>query len=137
MMSYGYEYVRFLLRNLVRNPRVFTEAAKLAVVGHHFHGITREMIKAERVASYLDKKYDYLCQRLDTYSSLAKASYYEKRREIERLLRQKRRILRRIQLKIDRLPKEFRRDISKKYAELSDRLQARYEPLEQALSATS
>jgi len=132
---YGYQYTRYLLRNLVCNPRVFTEAIKLAVVGHHFYMITREMIRAEGVASYLDEKYAFLCKRLEAYSTLARASYHEKRREIERLLKQKRRVLKKVQSKIDRLPVEFRRDISKKYAELSDRLQILCEPLEMATSS--
>ena len=127
---YGYEYIRFLLRNLAQNPRLFTEATKLAVIGHHFYMITREMIKAESVASYLDEKYDYLCQRLEACSALARASYQEKRREINRLLKQKKRILNKIQLKIDGLHVDFRRDVSRKYADLSGRLQVLFEPLE-------
>ena len=111
---YGYQYIRFLLRNLTRHPRVFTEAVKLAVVGHHFHVITREMIKAEGVASYLDEKYAFLCKRLEACSAQAMASYQEKRLEIERLLKQKNRILEKIQMKIDGLHVDFRRDISRK-----------------------
>jgi len=130
---YGYQYIRFLLRNLTRHPRVFTEAVKLAVVGHHFHVITREMIKAEGVASYLDEKYAFLCKRLEACSAQAMASYQEKRLEIERLLKQKNRILEKIQMKIDGLHVDFRRDISRKYRDLSDRLQVLFEPLEQAV----
>ncbi|MEN8243819.1 MAG: B12-binding domain-containing radical SAM protein [Thermodesulfobacteriota bacterium] len=130
---YGYQYIRFLLRNLAHNPRVFTEAVKLAIIGHHFNVITREMIKADSVASYLDEKYTYLCERLETCSAQAKASYREKRREMERLLKQKKRILNKIQMKIDGLHVDFRRDISKKYADLASRLQVRFEVLEQAV----
>ena len=130
---YGYQYIRFLLRNLAQNPRVFTEAAKLAVIGHHFYMITREMIKAEGVASYLDEKYAYLCERLEACSGLARASYQKKHREINRLLKQKKRILNKIQLKIDGLHVDFRRDISRKYADLSGRLQVLFERFEKAV----
>ncbi len=127
---YGYQYLWFLMRNLARNPEAFTEAVKLAVIGHHFYIITREMIKAEGVASYLDEKYAYLRQRLEACSMLARASYQVKRREIERLLKQKKRILKKIQLQIDGLHVDFRRDVSRKYVDISSRLQELCEPLE-------
>ena len=136
MSPYGYQYSRFLLRNLARNPRVFSEAVRLAVIGHHFYVITREMIKAESVASYLDEKYAYLCRRLEDCSALARTGYQEKRGEMVRLLKQKKRILNKIQLKIDGLHVDFRRDISKKYADLSDRLQVLFESLEETAMAT-
>jgi hypothetical protein len=131
---YGYQYIRYLLRNLVRNPKVFSEAAKLAVVGHHFYMITREMIRAEGVASYLDETYAFLCERLEAYSALAKTSYHEKGRDLERLLRQKRRVLKKVRLKIDRLPRDFRRDIARRYKEISDHLQVLFEPLEKDIT---
>ena len=130
---YGYHYLWFIFRNLVRNPKAFTEAVKLAVIGHHFYVITREMIRAEGVASYLDEKYAYLCQRLESCSEQARASYKVKRREVERLLRQKKRILNKIQMKIDGLHVDFRRDVSRKYADISNRLQALCDPLEQTV----
>ena len=61
---------------------------------------------------------------------LARASYQVKRREIERLLKQKKRILKKIQLQIDGLHVDFRRDVSRKYADISSRLQELCEPLE-------
>ena len=127
---YGYQYCRFLLRNLIRNPRVFTEAVRLAVIGHHFNVITREMIKAERAAAYLDEKYALLCRRLEACTAQARSGYREKRDEIERLLKQKKRILKRTRAKIDKVHVDFRRDITRKYGEFSNRLQARFETLD-------
>ena len=129
--AYGYQYTRFLLRTLVRNPRLFAEAVRLAVIGHHFNLITREMIKAEGVASYLDEKYALLCRRLEACSAQARAGYREKRGEIERLLKQRKRILKRTRAKIDNVHVDFRRDITRKYGELSNRLRKRFESLEQ------
>lgn len=131
---YGHQYVRFILRNLVSHPRVFTEAARLAVIGHHFYVITREMIKAQGVVSYLDEKYAYLCERLEACSMRARAGYQGTRREMERLLKQKTRILNNVQLKIDDVHEDFRRDISRKYEDLSHRLQVLSEPLEHRLN---
>ncbi len=127
---YGYQYVKFLLRNLIRNREMFAEAVKLSVVGHHYYAITREMMKAERVSSYLDEKYAYLCRRIEVYSTLTRDRYLEKRTDIARLLKQKQRILNKVQLKIDSLHVDFRRDLARKYVALSNKLQDLFEPLE-------
>ncbi|MCG6909297.1 MAG: B12-binding domain-containing radical SAM protein [Deltaproteobacteria bacterium] len=133
---YGLQYLKFLARSLVRNRVVLSEAVRLGVIGHHFHTITSEMIEAEKVASYLDETYAHLCARLETYSSLARGSYQEKRREIVQLLRHKKRVLNRIRQRIDSLHVDFRRDLVRRYRDLSERLQRLSEPLEAAVVFT-
>jgi len=133
---YGYQYIKFLMRSLIRNRQVFSEAVRLSVIGHHFYKITREMNEMEKISTYLDEKYVYLCERINACSAVARENYAVQRREIGRLIRQKQRILNRIQAKIDRLHVDFRRDIALKYAVISDKLQIRFEPLENKFSTS-
>ncbi|MEW5736204.1 MAG: B12-binding domain-containing radical SAM protein [Thermodesulfobacteriota bacterium] len=41
---YGWQYIKFLFRNLVRNTSVFSEAVMFSIVGHHLHRITHKTI---------------------------------------------------------------------------------------------
>ncbi|MBI9076531.1 MAG: B12-binding domain-containing radical SAM protein [Desulfatibacillum sp.] len=47
---YGYQYLKFITTRFVKNRSTFSEAVKFSIVGHHFHKITRQMIKAQGVA---------------------------------------------------------------------------------------
>ncbi len=47
---YGFQYLKFISRSFIRNPQTFSEAVKFSIVGHHFHKITRQMLKAEGMA---------------------------------------------------------------------------------------
>jgi radical SAM superfamily enzyme YgiQ (UPF0313 family) len=41
---YGFQYVKFITRNLVKNWSNFPEAVRYAIMGHHFHAITQEVL---------------------------------------------------------------------------------------------
>ncbi|SHJ33001.1 Radical SAM superfamily enzyme YgiQ, UPF0313 family [Desulfatibacillum alkenivorans DSM 16219] len=47
---YGYQYLKFITTRFVKNRRTFSEAVKFSIVGHHFHKITRQMVKAQETA---------------------------------------------------------------------------------------
>jgi hypothetical protein len=57
---YGRQYLRFLLRNVCKHPRLLAQTVKYGVVGHHFYVITREMLKYERITSHLERVYEQL-----------------------------------------------------------------------------
>jgi hypothetical protein len=57
---YGFQYLRYRVRNLFRNPRRLAQTIKYGVVGHHFYVITREMLKYEHATSQLDRVYAQL-----------------------------------------------------------------------------
>jgi radical SAM superfamily enzyme YgiQ (UPF0313 family) len=42
---YGIRYIRFVSRNLLKNRRLFPEAIRLALQGHHFYIITRHSLR--------------------------------------------------------------------------------------------
>lgn len=52
--SYGVHFLRFLARTLVRTPKQFVRAVKLAVLGYHFIRLTRESItdKVKKIDSF-------------------------------------------------------------------------------------
>jgi radical SAM superfamily enzyme YgiQ (UPF0313 family) len=131
---YGYHYIRFLIRNLMRNRRMFSEAVRFGVIGHHYYKITCEMIETEKVSSYIDEIYAHLCERIEAYSTMARGNYSMKRREIENLVKVKQKTLKKIQTRIDRLQVDFRRDISLKYEAIAEKLQTLFEPFENRLS---
>ncbi|MGD9367191.1 MAG: radical SAM protein [Desulfobacteraceae bacterium] len=45
LRPYGLRYLRFVSRNLLKNRRLFPEAVRLALQGHHFYMITRQALK--------------------------------------------------------------------------------------------
>jgi hypothetical protein len=56
---YGYQYWKFLIRNLVKHPKKFSEFMRMAIQGHHFRMITQELLKIEQVTSALEEGYTY------------------------------------------------------------------------------
>ena len=58
--SYGLQYLRYLVRNLIKHPALLAQIVKYGVVGHHYFVITREMLKYERTTSHLDQVYAQL-----------------------------------------------------------------------------
>jgi radical SAM superfamily enzyme YgiQ (UPF0313 family) len=41
---YGWQYVKFIARNLLKNTGSFPEAVKFSILGHHLHIITRKVL---------------------------------------------------------------------------------------------
>jgi len=46
---YGYQYLKFLIRNYIKNKKIFAEAVCMGIEGHHFHKITRQTIKSNAI----------------------------------------------------------------------------------------
>ncbi len=49
--SYGFEYVKFITKRSFKKTGTFSQAVKFGIVGHHYHRITRQMVRAEAVAA--------------------------------------------------------------------------------------
>jgi radical SAM superfamily enzyme YgiQ (UPF0313 family) len=45
LRPYGLRYIRFVSRNFLKNRRLFPEAVRLALQGHHFYMITRQALR--------------------------------------------------------------------------------------------
>jgi radical SAM superfamily enzyme YgiQ (UPF0313 family) len=46
LTSYGYEYLKFLVRNIMKNNKNLAEAVRMGILGHHFHTITRKTVSS-------------------------------------------------------------------------------------------
>ncbi len=51
-MPYGYQYVKFLIRNFFKNRKVFAEVVCMSIEGHHFYKITKQALKMKTVKAY-------------------------------------------------------------------------------------
>jgi radical SAM superfamily enzyme YgiQ (UPF0313 family) len=134
LTRYGFQYIKFLLRNAVKHRSFFAEAVRLGIIGHHFHIITRETIKIDNVSRYLDEKYRYLSQQIQQYSSRTRDNSKEAMQHITALWKQKKTILKQSREKIDRIHVDFRDDITKKYIDVSDRMKVLFASLEREIN---
>jgi len=66
---YGWQYLKFVARSLVRRPGLLAEAITHAVMGHHFYIITQETLNVEAVSSKMvdiyKKTSNYIGQKVD------------------------------------------------------------------------
>jgi radical SAM superfamily enzyme YgiQ (UPF0313 family) len=129
---YGFHYLKFISRNMIKNRDVFAEVISLSVCGHHFHTITRETMKKEKVASLLDAKYNQFCDLVNQYSESLRNNSCS-RESIQytgKLWKTRIRLLKQMKTQIDKLKGEFRVDLSRKYIDISGKMRdqlARFE----------
>jgi len=131
--TYGFQYLKFLVHNLVKKTGRFPDAVKLAIVGHHFHTITQAMLKRERVMALMDERYQDLQRCLQHYTASAQDNYWEALQNVIDLWHQKGVALKLIRKKIDRLHVDFRDDMREKYGEVADRMRELFEAFENEL----
>lgn len=131
---YGLQYLRFVGRNLIRNPHLIAEVITHAVMGHHFHIITQETIKVDDAASTLDEIYEKTRLYLSRQADLVKATSAAQHRKLSEGWRSCKARLESVKGIIDHVHKDFRADISRKYAEIYTRTQSLFEDAEVSLS---
>jgi radical SAM superfamily enzyme YgiQ (UPF0313 family) len=68
----GPAYFRFLVKVLKRDPKLFPEAIRLAILGYHFEKTTSQQIAVDDFKQYLEAEFDAFKQKV---SSLAKSEY--------------------------------------------------------------
>lgn len=64
LTPYGWQYLKFLGRNLLQHRDRFAQAVKYGIVGHHYHRITQELVKIEQVTALLDGTHALVRSRL-------------------------------------------------------------------------
>lgn len=116
---YGDQYIKYLLRNLFKNKDLFGEAVTLSICGHHYHKITRQALKREKVESLLDEKSRYFSELVNQYTIALRENSGKQLKYASRLWRKRMRLLRQMQARINRLNSEFRADLNQKYIEIS------------------
>ncbi|MBU0990989.1 MAG: B12-binding domain-containing radical SAM protein [Proteobacteria bacterium] len=127
---YGFSYLKFVFRNLFRHPDIFGEVIRYAIIGNHFHMITQEMIKVERVASDLDAAYVYLRERLSKYSGAVICHSKESLQAVFDLWDQRQKILKEINRKINKIHIDFRKDIIETYKETIGNINSLFQNVE-------
>ncbi len=63
--NYGVRYIAYLIKSLITKPLLFPKAVKLAIMGHHFFRITREIIAADNFKNYLGRCSHYLKDKME------------------------------------------------------------------------
>jgi radical SAM superfamily enzyme YgiQ (UPF0313 family) len=119
---YGFQYLKFVFRSMIKHPNIFGEAISLCISGHHFYTITQQTLKTEKIASVLDEKYDYFCDLVNQYSEAMMSNSKESYQYLVKLLKQKVKILKQMQYTINKIHKDYRNELSQKYIELSRKM---------------
>jgi len=119
---YGYQYIKFVFTNFVRHRHIYGEVIKFAIIGHHFHTITQETLKIEKVSCELDEGFSYLSSQLSRYSQQVTDNSREAVQSLKDLWNRKKELLNSTGQRIDKIHIDFRDEISRKYAEVSESL---------------
>ena len=103
LTRYGWQYVRFLARTLLKHPRKFPEAVRLAIIGHHFREITWSAIEVHDLERYYRAKLEQLqellqrphewWQKLAEWKKVQAETWKTTRRRMKRLAEEYRRLV--------------------------------------------
>lgn len=117
---YGYYYLRYLVKSFIIKPRMFPEAVRQAIMGHHFFKITREILAVDDFKSRVKRMKDVYRQKIiEVYPLEIDKAITELRIARDRLLKE----LRKEYLKID---KDFRHLVEESFNALENSLNAYY-----------
>ena len=116
---YGLQYLKFIVRNLIKHSDIWGETIRFAIIGHHFHTITRETLKSQAIASELDANYLVLREQLGACLKTMKVNSQDAYRRADQLWAVQKKSLRHIRDRIDRIHEDFRGDIVEKYSDIS------------------
>jgi hypothetical protein len=126
---YGLQYIKFVIRSLVKHPEIFAETIRFGIMGHHFHIITREMLKSEAVVSALDESFHDLQNQLNDCLKTARLNSRDAYRNLSLLWEQQKIKLEEIRKMIDRVHEDFREDVIKKYTDVSLKMKSLFNAL--------
>ncbi|WP_319523946.1 B12-binding domain-containing radical SAM protein [uncultured Desulfosarcina sp.] len=130
---YGWQYLKFVARNLMRRPGLFSEAITHAVMGHHFYIITRETLKVDAVSSTLDDIYEKTCAAIVRLADPVKVSSVLQRQKLSEGWAICMAGFEKAKTVIDHVHKDFRADVVRQYYEMVARTRALFEDAEQQL----
>jgi radical SAM superfamily enzyme YgiQ (UPF0313 family) len=116
---YGLQYLMFVFRNFFKHRDIFGEVITFSIVGHHFHKITQQTLKIDRISNALDKKYQSFAELVNTYSTIILDNSRNNIAYVAKLWKKRIKLLKQMKHKIDAIPLDFRQDLTLKYIELS------------------
>lgn len=117
---YGYQYVKFVIRNIIKNGRFFGESIRMSIEGHHFYMITRETLKVDNLSSCLEEKYKMIVERISHFSNDSN----KKARELAALWQSKQKQFNKIKHQMRKVHADFRDEVMKKYLEVDEKTRA-------------
>lgn len=98
---YGWQYWKFILKAMVIKPALFSEAVAMAIKGHHFLKMTREILATDSFKKYLEKIARSLQEKI---SDISAADLEEKLKDLRDYRSQ---IMVKLQREYNRLHKDF------------------------------
>jgi radical SAM superfamily enzyme YgiQ (UPF0313 family) len=119
---YGFQYLKFIFRNMIKHPGILGEAVSLSISGHHFHTMTQQTLKTERIASILDEKYRYFCDLVNEYSEAMMNNSKKHLQYMTKLWKEKVKILKQMRHTINQIHGDYRYELSQKYLEISKKM---------------
>jgi len=130
---YGYQYIKFITRNFIKNRPIWGEAIRFSIIGHHFHTITQETLKVDKVTSDLERSYRYLQEQVGQYSTAVLDHSMEVFQNIVELYDQRKETLDSIYRQIEKVHIDFRDDINQTYSDMSGKINALFLNFEEGL----
>src|SRR6056297_230726 len=128
---YGWQYLKFLGRNLLTHREVFGEAVSMGITGHHLHTITQETLKKEKTASILEEKYRYFVGLVNQYSKSLMTNSIDNIDYAAKLWKKRVKLLKEMQHKINKIHIDFREDLNSRYMEISKQMRELMNTFEQ------
>ncbi|MBU1161196.1 MAG: DUF4070 domain-containing protein, partial [Proteobacteria bacterium] len=132
-----FQYLKFVLRSMIKHPNIFGEAISLCISGHHFHTITQQTLKTEKIASILDEKYHNFCDLVNQYSDAMMNNSKENYKYMVKLLKKQVKILKQMQHSINKIHTDYRHELSQKYIELSRKMREKLTNFEAMVLGTA
>jgi hypothetical protein len=133
---YGWQYLKFVARSLVRRPGLFAEAITHAVMGHHFYLITQETLKVDAVSSTLDDIYEKTRIYIGRQADLVKATSVMQRQRLSEGWAICMAAFEKAKTIIDHVHKDFQMDVVQHYYEMVARTRSLFEDAERQLQLT-
>jgi len=134
---YGFQYMRFLARNFIKHRNIFAETIRFGIVGHHFHVITREMLKMDGIYSSLETCYCNFREQIKKYQETVKVNSRETMIRATLLLNQSRQTFEKLKKKAGKIDADFRSEIIIKFSEVSKRTEDLFKEFESSCPAIS
>ncbi len=110
---YGHHYLRFLIKALTIEPKMFPEAVRQAIMGHHFFKITEEILAVDDFKSYAERIKDLYQEKIKNacaYQERIKNAYtsFDMEQKITELKIAKEKFIRDMQREYKKIDRDFR-----------------------------
>jgi radical SAM superfamily enzyme YgiQ (UPF0313 family) len=112
---YGIQYIKFIIRNLRKNPKLFAEAITHSIMGHHFYTITRQMLKADKEVRYIEDIYNYVKTELTSKKYCLMTAASPKYKYFNQVFKESGKRLKKAKASIKKLPGDFSTEVYQTY----------------------